>query len=60
MVRCSQIYTNHLTRVALLNVDMEEDVNWDGLCWKTWSAKKLWKRWGDLKADAKVDTSMSH
>ena len=60
MVSCSQIYANRSTRVTLLNVDTEGDVNWDGICWKTWSANKLRKRWADLKADAKVDVSMSH
>ena len=29
MVSHSHIYTNHLTRVTLLNIDTEEDVNWD-------------------------------
>ena len=60
MVSCSQIYANHSTRVVLLNIDMEEEVNWDGICWKMWSADKLWKRWADLKVDVKVDTNMSH
>ena len=60
MVSHSQIYVNCLTRVALLNVDTEEDVNWDAICWKMWPANKLWKRWAGLKADAKVDKSMSH
>ena len=60
MVSRSQIYANRLTRVALLNVDTEEDVNWDAICWKTWSADKLRKRWAGLKADAKVDEGMSH
>lgn len=60
MVRHSQIYTDWLTRVVLLNVNVEEDVNWAKLCWKMWIADQLWKRWANLKADAKVDTSMSH
>ena len=60
MVSRSQIYANCSTRVAHLNVETEEDVNWNGICWKTWSAEKLRKRWADLKADAKVDASMSH
>ena len=60
MTGCSQIYTNHLTRVTLLNVNTEKDINWDGICWKMWSADKLWKRWANLKVDVKVDVSMSH
>ena len=60
MVGCSQIYANCSTRIALLNVDMEEDINWDGICWKTQFADKLQKRWANLKVDVKVDVSMSH
>ena len=44
----------------MLNIDTEEDINWDGLCWKMWSANKLCMRWAELKVDAEVDMSMSH
>ena len=44
----------------LLNIDMEEEGNWDGICWKMWSTDKLWKRWANLKVDVKDDVSMSH
>ena len=60
MSRHSRIYADRSTRVAHLNVDAEEDINWTGLCWKTWTVDKLRTRWADMKADADVDASMSH
>ena len=55
-----QIYADRSTRVAHLNVEAEEDINWTELCWKTWTVDKLRTRWVDMKADAEVDASMSH
>ena len=44
----------------MLKVNAEEDINWDRLCWKMWSADKLHMRWAELKVDVEVDASMSH
>lgn len=57
----SQIYSDHSTRVAHLDLDMEEDINWDELSrtgWNGWSAEKLQVRWADLKAG--VDSRATH
>ena len=60
MSRHSRIYADRSTRVAHLNVNAEEDINWTRLCWKTWTVDKLRTRWANMKADADVDASMSH
>jgi hypothetical protein len=60
----AQVYLtwfDHASRVAALDLELEEDVQWSELIdqgWNKWPAKKLQQRWADLKK--KVDVSATH
>ena len=54
-------YSNHMFRVASLDLDAEEDVRWGELIdesWNKWTANKLEERWAALKS--KVGASATH
>ena len=59
-----RLYSNcadHIFRVASLNLDVEEDIQWGELIdagWNKWTAQKLEERWAALKS--KVGTSATH
>ena len=59
-----RLYSNcsdHIFRVASLNLDAEEDIRWGELIdagWNKWTAQKLEERWAALKS--KVGTSATH
>ena len=59
-----RLYSNcsdHIFRVASLNLDVEEDIRWGELIdagWNKWTAQKLEERWAALKS--KVGTSATH
>ena len=59
-----QLYSscsNHIFRVASLDLDNEEDIRWSDLIdesWNKWTAHKLEERWAALKS--KVGASATH
>ena len=59
-----RLYSNcsdHIFRVASLNLDVEEDIRWGELIdagWNKWTAQKLEERWAALKS--KVGASAMH
>ena len=59
--RLYQSCSNHIFRVASLDLDAEEDIRWSELIdagWDKWTAQKLEQRWTALKS--KVSASATH
>ena len=60
----AQLYSNwsdHISRVASLDLNAEEDIRWGELIdenWNKWTANKLEERWAALKS--KVGASATH
>ena len=60
----ARLYSNwsdHISRVASLDLDAEEDIRWGELIdadWNKWTAPKLEERWATLKS--KVSASAMH
>jgi hypothetical protein len=53
--------SDHIFRVASLDLDAEEDIRWGELIdagWNKWTAQKLEERWAALKS--KVGSSATH
>jgi len=54
-------WSDHISRVASLDLDAEEDIRWGELIdadWNKWTAPKLEERWAALKS--KVGASATH